>query len=143
MKILKVMRITICWLNILIIGNTAVAQVDAVGHLDGFKARVKQPIRETERDKKPALGKISGRCVLIAGNGNMFDTPCVNILLVLNDETGKEIVKTRTDKNGEFNFEAPANAKYKISSGSRFIEVVSPTYFLASGSHVNLSLRQK
>lgn len=112
---------------------------------NGFRlGRFRPPPQKAEiQAPKPGPGKLVGHCTLLAGGGNLIEGPCDSALLILDDDKGQELVRTRTDKNGEFLFEAPTDGKFRIASGSRFIEVVSPMDLLHSGIHVDLKLKQK
>ena len=92
---------------------------------------------------KLSHGKLVGHCTMLVGGGNLIDGPCLNILLILKDANDNELARTRTDGKGEFDFEAAQGGQYKIASGTRLIEVVSPTELLNSGVRVDLKLRQK
>jgi hypothetical protein len=83
---------------------------------------------------------------VLAGGGNLMEGPCANVPLVLqNSKAGSEIARARTESNGEFAFEAPAESglSLKIDAGSRFYEVAEPTQPVQVGQTIELKLRVK
>ena len=88
-------------------------------------------------------GTIIGNSGTKASTSNPIPGACVNLLLVLNDETGAEVEKTRTTVKGHFEFAGEAGKNYTIASGSKFYEVVAPQGLIHGGDRVNLQLQQK
>lgn len=99
--------------------------------------------RKPPSGTKAGPGKIVGKCTMPGGIGSIGDGPCVEVLLILNDKTGAEVVRTRTDKSGYFMFEASDKTEYTIASGSKFVEVASPKGTVHSGQDIDLKLQQK
>jgi hypothetical protein len=87
--------------------------------------------------------KIRGECKILAGHGNLMPGDCVGVMLVLLDSTGTEVSRTRTSNKGEFEFTARPREKFKILSGSKFYEVVSPNVPIPSGVSLEVDLQQK
>jgi hypothetical protein len=138
------------WIGILIsvISSLfAFAQGSSVGSPAGPSGRQGQHgNKNAEADKaqeERAKNTISGQCIILAGNGNMDTSPCVSLTLTLDAGNGKDILTTRTNENGMFEFSAPADAKYKISATSRFYEVQSPKDFISGTHRFQLQLKQK
>ena len=52
-------------------------------------------------------------------------------------------MKTRTTPRGQFDFTADPEKIYKLASGSKFYELISPTGEVHGGDKVNLQLKQK
>lgn len=92
----------------------------------------------------PSLEQVNleGFCYIAEGPTNPKPGPCVNLLLILNDEGGKELYKTRTSSQGIFEFSSEAEKVYHIVSGSPFYEVVAPKA-VRGGTKINLQLQQK
>lgn len=88
-------------------------------------------------------GAIRGTCSIVESPTNPLPGPCVNVLLILNDPKGNEVVKDRTTPQGGFDFSAEPGKAYNIISGSKFYEVVTPKDVVHGGEKVNLVLRQK
>ena len=86
---------------------------------------------------------IRGNCVIAASASNPISGPCVSTVLALNDEQGKEILRTRTDGKGAFVFEAEENGKYLIGVGSPSYEITSQQRVLKGGDRVEIVLQQK
>jgi hypothetical protein len=99
--------------------------------------------KQSDSSNKPGPGKIVGHCTVLAGSGSLTDGPCVELLLILNDPSGSEVVRTRTDKNGNFVFEAADGGTYTIASCSKFVSVTSPKTSVASGQSVDLKLQEQ
>lgn len=85
---------------------------------------------------------IRGHCTILEGPGNPITTPCSNTVLILNDEKGAELFRTRTTSKGDFEFSAEETGKYRIGSGSKFYDLVSPTRLLRGGESVEVNLRE-
>lgn len=92
---------------------------------------------------RKSAGTIRGECETVANSSNPLAGPCTDLELVLNDEKGVEAMKTRTTKNGHFEFAGEAGKGYKITSGSKYFEVVSPKDLVHGGDTVELKLQQK
>lgn len=88
-------------------------------------------------------GNIRGVCSVLQSANNPLPGPCVNTLLILNDSNGNEVVKARTTTQGQFEFVAETGKDYKIASGSRYYDIVSPTAKVHGGDKVDLRLQQK
>jgi hypothetical protein len=90
-----------------------------------------------------STSSVRGTCGTAASTTNPLAGPCVNIELILNDEKGAEIERTRTSQSGRFEFAAKKGTNYRIVSGSKFFEVISPKDLIHGGNSVDLQLRQK
>jgi hypothetical protein len=88
-------------------------------------------------------GTIRGECETLASPSNPLAGSCTDLELVLSDEKGVEVMKTRTSKNGHFEFAGEAGKNYRITSGSKYYEAVSPEGFVHGGDAVSLQLKQK
>ena len=86
---------------------------------------------------------IQGSCSIAESSMNPFPGPCVNLLLILNDADDNEVVKARTNAQGQFDFATEQGKAYKIVSGSKFYDVNAPLGLVRGGDKVNLQLRQK
>lgn len=94
-------------------------------------------------NNNPSPGNIRGHCTLLEGGGNPFLGPCVNTQLILSTVDGKELLRTRTTPNGDFEFIADQGGQFIITPGSKLYEVASPTKAVLSGQGVDLKIRQK
>lgn len=90
---------------------------------------------------KKKADEISGQCVILPGGGNLLVAPCPEVILSLQGKGAP--IQARTDQNGLFEFTTEAGAEYKISSGSRFYEVVEPKKPVHSGQRIEVHLKQK
>lgn len=72
-----------------------------------------------------------------------FTSPCVDVVIVLNDEDGNELARTRTTSKGGFKFAAEKAKAYRIDAASSHYELVSPTAAVHAGDTVQLQLKQK
>ena len=88
-------------------------------------------------------GEIVGVCVIGASPSNPMAGPCVNLVVVLNNEDGTVFEKTRTNAQGRFEFSTDIGKKYLLVSGSRFYDVVSPKEPVKGGDQVEMKLQQK
>jgi hypothetical protein len=140
------------WIGILIsviASSAAFAQSSSAGTPASLGGRGQHGDQNASTEKaqkaqeEKAKNTISGQCIILAGNGNLDTSPCVNLTLTLDAGNGKDILNTRTNENGMFEFSAPADAKYKISATSRFYEVVSPKDFISGTHRFQLQLKQK
>ena len=93
--------------------------------------------------RKGAAAKITGACVIVPSPMNPISGPCVNLVLVLKDPEGKDVLKDRTNSQGQFEFSTEAGKAYTVASGSKFYDVVSPKGQIRSGSSIELKLQQK
>lgn len=91
-------------------------------------------------DKKK-MDEISGQCVVLPGGGNLIVSACPEV--ILNLEGKGEALHARTDKNGLFEFSTEQGAEYKVTSGSRFYEVIDPKKPVHSGQRIEIHLKQK
>jgi hypothetical protein len=87
--------------------------------------------------------KIRGICKILAGHGNLIPGNCAGVQLLLVDAKGVEVSRARTDQNGEFEFTGRTREKFKILSGSKFYEVVSPNVPVPTGISLEVDLQQK
>lgn len=115
---------------------------------DMFMGRVGRPLREQNPKlktdlTKPGPGKVVGRCTMLASTGGLGDTPCVELILILKDGKGAEVVRTRTDRSGNFAFEATDNTPYTIDVSSKLVQVVAPTEAVMTEKMIELKIRQK
>ena len=92
-------------------------------------------------EQEKAKAKLSGQCILVAGSGNLQETPCANLTLKIEEASGKEALFTRTSQNGIFAIEVPADAKFKISVVSRLYQVISPTEEVTPRRRINLQIK--
>ena len=90
-----------------------------------------------------AANTLGGHCEVRVGPGQPIASDCVTILLVLSDEKGVEVARTRTNAKGVFSFAVKPNQKFVISSGSHFYQVVTPKSPVSSGQNVAVTLEQK
>jgi hypothetical protein len=88
-------------------------------------------------------GTIRGRCTVVESDSNPIAGPCVDMVLLLNDEKGNEVLRTRTSAKGDFEFAADPAVKYRVGSGSKFYDLVQPEGLLHGGASVDMRLRQK
>jgi len=88
-------------------------------------------------------GTIRGSCTVVESPSNPFANTCVNILLILRDQEGNEVSKSRTTSKGEFEFATDTGKLFRLESGSRFYAVVAPKDLIHGGALVNLKLQQK
>lgn len=91
--------------------------------------------------QKKKMDQISGQCVVLPGGGNLIASPCPEV--ILNLEGKGEPLHARTDRNGIFEFATEQGAEYKVSSGSRFYDVVEPKRPVHSGQQIEIHLKQK
>lgn len=85
---------------------------------------------------------VEGFCFIGESSTNLHPGPCVNLLLILNDDQGVEVARTRTTSQGMFEFAAESQKLYHVVSGSKFYEVAIPKS-VHGGSKINLQLQQK
>jgi hypothetical protein len=99
----------------------------------------------TTKSPKPTRGtaEIHGRCTIDVGGSSLVAGPCSETILVLLNTKGDEVVKARTDHDGNFEFTGLAEGDYKIGSGSRFFDVAKPTGTVHTGQTIELFLQQK
>jgi hypothetical protein len=97
----------------------------------------------SEASSRIPTGRIRGRCILVPGPGNPIGGPCVNTVLSLSDTNGNEVSRERTSASGDFEFKAEPGMKFRLGSGSRFYDVVSPTDLVKTGQTVELKLLPK
>ncbi len=90
-----------------------------------------------------ADNKVFGQCIVLAGNGNLDEIPCPNLTLKLEPAVGKDILYTRTNENGLFEFTTKGEGKFTLGVMSRLYEVVAPTAAMSGTRKINLQLRQK
>lgn len=91
-------------------------------------------------------GRMSGRCMVVPGNGNPFSAPCNNVQLILMNKDKKVLSQTRTDHDGGFAFapeEIGKASTYFIASGSKFYEIVSPQGLVNSNTALSIQVIQK
>lgn len=88
-------------------------------------------------------GSIHGQCIVVETLGNPITSPCVNLLLILNDDQGAQVEQTRTTGEGKFAFSGKAGKLYTIVPGSRLYEVTAPEHPIKGGSNIELKLRAK
>ncbi len=88
--------------------------------------------------------EIRGQCIVEAGGGNLIAVPCTEVVLILTG-TGedKDPISTRTDHDGNFEFSTASGQSYRVSSGSKFYEVVQPSKPVHSGEKIQIVLKQK
>ncbi len=100
--------------------------------------------RGSVQNNKKNVGTISGKCALIANQKNPFPSTCSDTQLILSDDKGTELLRTRTDKDGNFSFgDTVAEQSYQITPVSHSYEVFSPKKALHSGDVVDLKIQQK
>ena len=85
---------------------------------------------------------IRGICIIIESATNPVASTCMNLLLILNDLQGNEMMRTRTTAQGQFEFSADSGKAYRIISGSKFYELVSPTSPIHGGDKIQVQLQQ-
>jgi hypothetical protein len=86
---------------------------------------------------------IQGHCSIVEMPLDPVPGPCANLLLVLTDSNGKEVERTRTSAEGEFDFGLHRGQGFHIASGSRFFEVAEPQGAISGGPRIALRVRQK
>ena len=99
--------------------------------------------KNKEAEEAKAKTKIIGQCFVLAGHGNLSTSPCNNLTLRLDSGDGKDLLNTRTNATGQFEFTVPPDGKYHISVASRFYEVKAPQDTIPAGARFNLVLQQK
>jgi hypothetical protein len=110
---------------------------------DGNRGQRSRVAATPDKPSEAGPGKLVGHCTLLAGGGNLFESPCNGIMLALKDGGGVELMQTRTDKNGEFTFEASEGVDYHVTAWSRFYAVVSPLGVLHAGQRIDLKIKQQ
>lgn len=118
------------------------ADDDTSGGFVGRGHRVGKRMRVGE-DGAANSGTIHGHCTLLEGNGNPISGPCVNLILVLNDANGNEVLRTRTSSGGDFVFLGEKNVQYQVVVESRSYEIAGPAKSIRGGEHIDLKLRYK
>ncbi len=88
-------------------------------------------------------GSIRGGCTVVVSDSNPLSGPCADLLLVLTDVDGNEVVKTRTTTAGLFDFISEPDKSYKIVSLSKAYETVAPVGVVHNGDRVAVQLRLK
>jgi hypothetical protein len=83
-----------------------------------------------------------GDCSILSSPSNPITGACVEMVLVLKDADGKDVLKTRTDKDGKFQFTIASGYPFTIETGSKAFEVVDPKSKLYPGK-IQLQIRQK
>jgi hypothetical protein len=79
---------------------------------------------------------------VLASASNPFSGPCVNITLILNDSSGEEQERVRTNPQGQFEFNASPNTDYHIVPGSKLYDQPNSTRTIHSGDRIELKLKQ-
>ena len=92
---------------------------------------------------KPDQLAIKGVCRILPSASNPLPGFCINIVLVLMDTQGPEVVRVRTTDRGEFEFAAVSGKTYHIVAASKFYEVSSPTDAVRAGDNIQIQLRAK
>lgn len=92
---------------------------------------------------KPDQLAIKGVCRILPSASNPLPGFCINIVLVLLDTQGPEVVRVRTTDRGEFEFTAASGKTYHIVAASKFYEVASPTEAVRAGDSLQIQLRAK
>lgn len=103
---------------------------------------VGEKLHAEKKIEPPVQMDIRGHCTVRPGPGNPISEPCANLQLVLVDDKGKEMARTRTDVDGAFSFDAPGRGLFRIQSGSSYFEVANPGDHDKNGD-VNLELARK
>lgn len=100
-----------------------------------------EPINLVAAEKDPNV--LRGTCTLVEGPTDSFSSPCVDLVIVLTDEKGAEISRTRTTSKGAFKFTADKKKVYLLGAGSDLYELISPTGSFHGGTTVELKFREK
>lgn len=130
----------------LILISAAQADTDSASDMNGStmgrgRRSTGNRVNLTAADSDASM--ISGVCTVAESESNPIASPCVNLLLVLKDSDGNEILKTRTTLQGQFDFVAEQGKKYILASGSKFYDVISPKAAVQGGGKIRLVLQQK
>jgi len=80
---------------------------------------------------------------MLKSDNNPISGPCVNLVLVLLDEKGTEVLKSRTNPRGQIEFAAEKGKVYRIIPGSRFYEIKAPLDLIHGGDTVKIFLKLK
>ena len=132
-------------LNVVLLNGAAFADSDSsttpvvrgTGH--GHHAGVKISAKNAKNNSKT----IQGNCETVASASNPVPGACVNLVLILKDAQGNDVVKNRTSANGHFEFPAEPGKVYTIASGSRYFEVVEAKNTTQAGSKIVVHLKLK
>jgi len=100
-------------------------------------------IRISAKNAKGNAKTIQGNCETVSSPSNPIAGPCVNLVLILKDSAGNEVVKNRTSPQGRFEFPTEPGKDYTIASGSRYFDVVEGKSTVHSGSKILVHLKQK
>ena len=115
---------------------------ESLGHHGGGGKRAHSKTTENK-----TAGEIHGSCSIEESTSNPIAGPCVNLVLVLNDSEGKEVLKTRTTAQGQFDFALDSTTNtgsaFQIVPGSKFYEMSSPAALVHLGDRVHIKLKQK
>ena len=74
-------------------------------------------------------------------NASAHSTPCVNTVLVLRDEDGKDVLRSQTDAQGRFIFYVENNRRYFLRPLSEHYLIRSEHRAWTMGDEVFLKLR--
>jgi len=130
------------WAQNIPVGPLPVTTVDADGAGLGLHGG-KKSVPVGKRSPGPAPGALRGSCGIVPSDTMMLPGPCVNIMLVLNDEKGVEVERTRTNTQGAFEFSVDINKVYRVVSGSKLYEILAPQGLVHGGSTITVKIREK
>jgi hypothetical protein len=94
------------------------------------------------RKPKGPIYNIHGVCKIVKSKTHPLEEACVELTLILNDSTGKEVRRTKTDKDGKYEFAMDSGYPFHIISGVAAYDLIKPTVELYPG-HYPVRLRQK